>query len=420
MIREHTRDIAALSVVLLGDNRQSLDAMEASVQGILSRHNTWTPTESQATISNLERELDQWRRREAEVLADLRAIREQETFRHEVKFGYSGTLARIADMLRGEREREQLDWIPDEIPEDLEPPLTGDEFSELIVLLRSNQVSEWESGGWTGINVDCLPTTEAFEKAVLAEHEVRTAYEQDASIRQGPEYSYVERLPKDDRSEFERGLGELIQLIDSINQRPLPWTGAATKQILGGFERTWHQLHEATTETVESTAEFAGWLDANAISPVPGADLQKLRAEVGDLHTHLEAGGRWGIGPFRAAAVKRASYVRDLRIGGRLCRTVDTVGELVKRLDAEIEFRDLRERWARHYQFTGSTFTDCVAELKDLCEPLEDAFEALTIAGNLSEILRRMPGTSEPDWSDRTSLGSPKRCPRRIRGSAAV
>ena len=48
--REHTRDIAPLSVVLLGDNRQSLDTMEASVQGILSRHNTWTPMESQATI----------------------------------------------------------------------------------------------------------------------------------------------------------------------------------------------------------------------------------------------------------------------------------------------------------------------------------------------------------------------------------
>ena len=402
MIREHTRDIAALSVVLLGDNRQSLDAMEASVQGILSRHNAWTPMESQATIASLERELDQWRRREAEVLADLRTIREQETFRHEMKFGYRGTLARIADTLRGERE--QLDWIPDDIPEDLEPPLTADKFSELIALLRNKQVSEWESGGWTGINVDHLATAEAFEQAVLAEHETRTAYEHNASIRQRPEYSSVERLPKDDRRDIEKGLGELIQLIDSIDQRPLPWTGTATKHVLGGFERTWQQLHEATTKAVESTAEFAGWLDTNTISPDPGADLQKLRAEVGDLHTHLEAGGRWGIGPFRAAAVKRASYIRDLRIGGRLCRTVDTVGDLVKRLDAEIEFRHLRERWAPYHQFTASTFTDCVAELKDLCEPLEDAFEALTIAGELSEILRRTPGSSEPDWSDRASL----------------
>ena len=402
MIREHTREIAPLSVVLLGDNRQSLDAMESSVQGILSRRNTWTAMESQATISSLERELDQRRRREAEALADLRAIREQETFRHEEKFGYSGTLARIADTLRGERE--QLDWIPEDISEDLEPPLTADKFSELIALLRNKQVSDWESGGWTGINVDHLPTAEAFEQAVLAEHEIRTVYEHNAPIRQWPEYGSLERLPEDDRREIEKGLRELIQLIDSITQRPLPWTGMATKQILGGLERTWQQLHEATIATVESTAEVAGWLDANAISPVPGADLQKLRAEVGDLHTHLEAGGRWGIGPFRAAAVKRASYIRDLRIGGRLCRTVDTVGDLLKRLDAEIEFRYLRERWAPYHQFTASTFIDCVAELKDLCEPLEDAFEALTIAGELSEILRRVPGSSEPDWSDRTSL----------------
>ena len=204
MIREHTREIAPLSVVLLGDNRQSLDAMESSVQGILSRHNTWTAMESQATISSLERELDQRRRREAEALADLRAIREQETFRHEEKFGYSGTLARIADTLRGERE--QLDWIPEDISEDLEPPLTADKFSELIALLRNKQVSDWESGGWTGINVDHLPTAEAFEQAVLAEHEIRTAYEHNASIRQRPEYGSVERLPKDDRRDIEKGL----------------------------------------------------------------------------------------------------------------------------------------------------------------------------------------------------------------------
>ena len=323
-------------------------------------------------------------------------------FRHVMKFGYSGTLARIADTLRGERE--QLDRIPDDIPEDLEPPMTSDKFVELVALLRNKQVSEWEAGGWTGIDVDCLPTTEAFEQAVLTEHETRTAYERDASIRQRPEYSSVERLPKDDRRDVEKGLGELVQLIERIDRRPLPWTGTATKQILGDFERTWRQLHESTTKAVESTAELAGWLDANAISPDPGADLQKLRADAGDLYTHLEAGGGWGIGPFRAAAVKRAGYIRDLRIGGRLCQTVDTVGDLVKRLDAEIEFRHLRERWAPYHQFTVPTFTDCVAELKDLCEPLEDAFEALTIAGELSQILRRTLGTPEPDWSDRASL----------------
>ena len=117
------------------------------------------------------------------------------------------------------------------------------------------------------IDVDGLPTIEAFEQAVLAEHEKRTADERDASIRQRTEYGELARLPEDDRREVDKGLEELIQLIDRIQQRPLPWTETATKQILGDFERTWRQLHEATKNVVESTAELAGWLDANAISP---------------------------------------------------------------------------------------------------------------------------------------------------------
>ena len=55
MIQERAPDIAPLSVVLLGDNREALDAMEASVQGITTR--SWTPMESRLMITRLESEL---------------------------------------------------------------------------------------------------------------------------------------------------------------------------------------------------------------------------------------------------------------------------------------------------------------------------------------------------------------------------
>ena len=402
MIRKHAPDLAPLSVVLLGDDREALLAMEESVQGITSRQNTWNPKESQATIARLESELDRGRRNETKVLADLRAIREQETFKHDAKFGYAGTLARIADTLHGEREL--LSWIPDDTPEGLGPPLSAGEFAEIISLLRNERVSEWQAGGWVIINVDALLTVEEFEQAVLAERETHTAYERDAPIRQRPEYSALERLPEDDRRDVAKGLGELVQMIKRIERRPLPWTSVATKQVLGGFERTWRHLHEDTMKAVESMAESAGWLDANAVSPDPGSDLPKLRADANDLLGHLESGGGWGFGPFRAAVVKRALYIRKLLIGGRLCETAGTVGDLATRIAAEIAFRELCERWAPYHQVTATSFTDWVAELGDLCEPLEDAFSALTMTGELSEILRRTPGVPEPDWSDRASL----------------
>lgn len=144
MIRDRAPDLAPLSVVLLGDNREALLAMEESVQGITTRQNSWSPAESQATISRLELELDRERRRESEVLVDLRAIRERET-EQDAKFGYRGTLARIADTLR--QERESLSWVRDDTPEDVEPPLSATEFDELVSLCRNGRVSQWEARG---------------------------------------------------------------------------------------------------------------------------------------------------------------------------------------------------------------------------------------------------------------------------------
>ena len=61
-------------------------------------------------------------------------MRERETRKHDAKFGYSGTLARIAERLRGERD--QLSWLPSAAPEDTEPPLTASELADLLLLLR--------------------------------------------------------------------------------------------------------------------------------------------------------------------------------------------------------------------------------------------------------------------------------------------
>ena len=400
MVRDRAPDLAPLSVVLLGDNREALLAMEESVQGITTRQNTWSAAESEATISSLERELDRERRREAEVLADLRAIRERET-EQDAKFGYRGTLARIADTLR--HERESLSWVHDETPEDVEPPLFAAEFDELVSLCKNGPVSQWEAGGRVNVELEGLPTIDAFEHAVRVEHEAGATYEGDEQTRQRPEYRRLEPLNEEDRSNLAIGLGKLVALIERIERRPLPWTEGAAKQILGDFERTWRQLHQDTSAAATSMAESAQWLDANPINPEP-PDLPKLRVDADDLLDHLKADRGWGFGPFRAGVVKRALYIRGLRVGGRQCETVEAVSDLLRWLDAEVERRRLRERWAPHHDLKATTFTALVTELQDLCEPIGDALAALDMKGELSAILRRAPGSPEPDWSDRASL----------------
>ncbi|MDE0476236.1 MAG: AAA domain-containing protein [Gammaproteobacteria bacterium] len=402
MIKEHAPDVAPLSVVLLGDDREALKGMEESVQKITAKQTDWDPDASRETIERLERELDQRRRREARILAELREIREQETFRHEAKFGYAGTLAQIGERLRAERE--SLSWIPDKAPEDLDPPLNGTEFGELVSLLRDEDVTQWGADGWVSINVGSLPTAETFEGAVAADRQAHAAYETEAPIRQRAEYGVLRTLPAEDRLALSRGLEEIIQLVNRIDQRPLPWAGTAARRILGDFDLAWRQLRDDTSKFVEPATDLAAWLDRNPVNPDPGSDLQRLRGDAADVLPHLEGGGGWGWGPFGDPVAKRARHIRQIRIGGRLCETADAVRDLVKRLDAEIEFQQLRTRWGPHHAIAATTFSDAVNELKDLCEPIDEAFVALAKARELSAILGRTPGGPQPDWADTAEM----------------
>ena len=62
-IRDKIPDISPLAVVLLGDDRDALEAMENSVQGITNRQNHWDPNANVRRIEDLEAQLNEARRR---------------------------------------------------------------------------------------------------------------------------------------------------------------------------------------------------------------------------------------------------------------------------------------------------------------------------------------------------------------------
>ena len=401
MIRDRAPEIAPLAVVLPGDGRDALREMEASVQGILDRQTSWSPPESDAAIERLGKDLDQARRNEARVSRELRAIREQETYTHDDRYGYSGTLARIAETLNGERNT--LGWIPDEIPHDAEAPLLDAQFDELARLLRRADVTLWEEGGWTCVNIEDAPTAETFEQAVGDESEARVRSDDVAHIRKRSGYAALKELAEDHRRNLTSGLTELARILERIERHPLPWTDGAAAEIVGGADQAWRRLHEDTLAAAESMAGEAEWLDAHPISPDP-PDPATLRADAADLLAHLEAGGGWGFWVFRAGVVKRTLHIRELRVGGRRCETAGAVRDLLRRLGGEIERARLRERWLRHHEFASTTFAALAAELRDVCAPVRDALEALTVRQRLAWIMTFASEAPEPVWTDRAAL----------------
>lgn len=402
-ISEEVPEIAPLAVVLTGNSRAAIEEMEASVQGILDRvadhGHVQLPLMDFDTPTKPDARLDAARGREARTLAELRVIREEEIYEHDGMFGYGGTLARIADQLR--RERETLAWIPDDLPEAAEPPLTTDAFAELVSLLRDEHVAGWAASGWASVRLELLPGVEEFESAVEAERAARSAHHEAKSP--GREYDPLEEMTEAKRRELADALGDLDRALEAIERRGMDWARRAVVDILVGVDQAWRQLHGDTLDAARSMSDAAEWLDARPISPEP-PDVSALRADAADLLEHLESGKGWGFWVLRAAVVKRALHVRDLRVGGQRCETAETVRDLVGRLDAEIRRGDLRERWAMHHGLASTTFADLAAELRDLGETIGDVFAAAEVKQRLEWMLTFTPDAPVPVWSDRAAL----------------
>jgi len=127
-----------------------------------------------AAVAALERALADGREDEARALGDLRAIRERETYRHSRVFGvYDGTLSEIGTLLR--EQAQEFDWIPDDVPEEGEPPFTDEDFRQLLDLLQDRALSELESANWFVPALAEIQAPNAFETHVASELEAGAA-----------------------------------------------------------------------------------------------------------------------------------------------------------------------------------------------------------------------------------------------------
>ncbi len=403
-IREKAKEISPLAVVLLGDDREALQAMEDSVQGITSRQNHWNTAESEQKIKELTVQLDLARRDEARTLSELRSIREKETYTHPSLFGgYTGTLQSIAIRLR--REEEGFDWIEDRPEEEQEPPLTGTEFQELLELLRAPDLDRWEATGYSDLDPSALPSLAAISAMVENESQATDAYQQVETSRANPAYAHLVNGPAEARKRLIEELGALLLSVDQIKRHLHDWTESAVLQILGDRDRAWRELFDVTNEHLAAIADRARWADETQVSWLIERDHHRVRADAEALLRHLQQGGGWGFGPFRAEPVKRASYLRrEVKVGGRACASSEVLKELIAWLDVEERLRVLREKWGPIHRTSVTSFSAQAQDFHDLCEPLEAALAMHKRVARIRTVIQAIPGLAEPTWHDLGAL----------------
>lgn len=403
-IRGRTPEISPLAVVLLGDDRDALQAMEDSVQGITFRHNLWDSHTNARKIRELESQLDDARREESKVLADLRSIRESETHPHHPRpGGYAGTLQAIATRLR--KEEDAFDWIEDRPRENQEPPLPTDQFQDLLSMLRDADIDRWESEGHRALNPSFLASPDTISALVDRERRAKAAYEEVAEAQRRPAYAPLATASAEARKRVIEELGALLDVVDRVRRHLHAWAESAVLEVLGDHDRGWRELLDVTKEHLSCIADRARWADETAISWLVERDRHEVRADAEALLTHFEAGGGWGIGPFRAGPAKRGRYLRrEVKVGGRPCHTPEVLKDLITWLDVENRLRLLRERWTPFHRIVSRSFSSQVRDLEDLCEPLEAALGLHARVARIRTMVQAIPSFPEPTWHDLSAL----------------
>ena len=409
-IHERVPEISPLAVVLLGDDRDALQAMEDSVQGITFRHNSWNAVANEAEIRQLQGQLDEARRDEAKTFSDLKAVREQETYKHPKRFDrYEGTLQRIAQQVR--KEEQAFEWFRDRPPDDAENLPPSDELQELLRLLRNTKLNEWDSGGWQPIDPTSLISPEGFKAVVDRERTAASKAEAASEHRKHSGYTSLVATSRENRSVLHNGLSVLLKSADEIISHFHDWTETAVKEILGDHDRTWKELHDTTQEYLAEIGDKARWADENPFSIPSTRSVTEFKADAGRLQAHLQDGGGWGFGPISPKVVRETRYLRDeAQLSGRPCDNPETLGDLVTRLDIDDRVQRIKTRWASLHDFKGQTVQTLKAETEDLCEPLKEALELHTRKNDLRKIMTAITGLTEPTWHKIESLRDLQKC----------
>ena len=278
----------------------------------------------------------------ADLQRRLRETREAETTVFSIPgTPYQGTAQAIAHALS--RDAERFSWLPDQIAEEADPPLTDDEYGELYAL--------WEQCHdhlltYALPAIDALPTAEDFDKAINAFSQARSSSTQFGGKTDAPLVHRLHAVGREQLQKLCKIAQRFVQLSDYLASRTEPWIAHVRREVCTGRAPTWTSLETATTKALESLAGplgTAGDADLETTAKLPRA---QLLADATDLLSHLEAGKGLGFWMFRSRVAKRCTYLwRDSRYMGRRCDSPPVLKFVVARLQAQETLDRAWQEW---------------------------------------------------------------------------
>ncbi|MGI4894122.1 MAG: AAA domain-containing protein, partial [Janthinobacterium lividum] len=401
--------VRELCVSMTDQGRGGSAELSRSVNALVDRHGQYDATRYAERIARISRGRFAAQSQQVQLMEDVRALREAETFVHpeeNVAPGYSGTLATIAGRLRERADRH--DWMPTPLPEGCPRSLPID-ASAVAELVRLTALATPERRARTAQVIPAIthvPRPEDVARLVTVE-------QASSAVAGAAASDLVQAMEPVDRDVLAQlnDRNEVVRITLAGLAHGEDWQRRCVDDSLRGRNSSlWQGLRQVSVRAVELNES----LDALALQQVtlPEFDASGPESRSGQLtagralRAHAEGGGKIRQkGLFRSSVEKQAERLLAATVNDVTPSTLEQLDVVLTRLTVDVDADALIGRWADvgHVVGTGASVRFTLSELVDAHLALSRVAQALAamagVRGLLSEAGVTLALESRVEWT---------------------
>ena len=402
--RKLPKEIQPLCVSLLGHGGDAFAEVNTAVQGITNRQASYSPGTYDDRIAEIDRELDEARRRLAGIDSEIRSLREDETLSHSLLDGaYEGTASKIA--ARVADEREIFGWLRLARDATNHPTISNAEAARWLEIRRRYSDEEVAASTLQIPDSATLTAPADFGGIVSKEATARTrSSEQVDALRPHPAFSPIRALPTDERNDLADDLRNIGERRRALQGGQPEWLLTALQEVFVSRNAKWRALLKLSKERIGQIEPLLRSLGNRVVTRPEGLDPRKVRSDAVAAAKHLQAGGKWKLlGLVTPKALKGRTYLKkDVLVDGQPADNVQKLSLVCDDLDLEFALADLVSLW----KDVGVTDTSadrrfCLPNLKPHVSALEDALEYADACAHATQNMsHKSPPVPTLNWLD--------------------
>jgi very-short-patch-repair endonuclease len=417
--------VVDLCVLLLGEGHDQQVALQKSVSEITFHYTSFSESSASRKIQGHQKKLKEMRAQESKTFETLCVLRSKEEEDFPTRIGaYKGKLRDIAKQLYSEKD--SFAWFRDDLPSGIillagevpACPVPAAEALATLSFLRSVSPADEEQGQLRVPSDDDLPSPEKVEAMAERESKELKALESRAAHFKHPARTVLTVRSVEDLKPIAEQLHKISSLKSATLGRDSGWEVAAGQEIMAGESVVWVELQRATEALLKQIRERlskAAKFDVNGMGDRPPRAVLK---DARELLKHLCDGGTLGAWFSRPLVVKRAIYLlKDVSVDGRLCKTCESLEDLIQWLELQEAIQGLKEQWQAH----ATSIDIAKAPLNQVVGRFEQEYQRLIAVMSLggetdaiSEILMTWDPAIIPAWEQPESVTALERLAKAI------